>query len=177
MGIDTVFHGMFCCNVDDLDDDFDIEKAWNKFKKKNNICWDLVDGEYIEASRNYREAPEFYVEKLIYLCNNFLKLNKIYVSYGSVVYECCTCGTLYHGVINLSNYHVKLTSVTEFGEITIKEYNDDGIETIKIDELKYEIDALKKRVEELETEIKYVPDGTGHKEAKKHFNKLRNKKK
>lgn len=173
MGIDTTIDGTFVCNIDELDDDFDISEAWEKFKKDNtnaDICWELIDGESFEASTDYRAPPEFYVEGLLYIHNNFLKPNKIYVFSGSVTYSCCVCGTMCHGVINMTEKHVKLICVYDDARVTIRECDYNGKETLNFRD--DEIYLLKKRIEELETEIKYSPDGVGYHEAKEHFDKL-----
>ena len=174
MGIDTTIFGNFTCNLDELDEDFDIDVAWENFKKDNedtDICWELIDGEIFEAIKDYITPPEFYVKGLIYICKNFLEPNGIYVFNDSVVYNCCECGTNCHGVISMINEHIKFLNVDEDSNITIKEYDYNGIEKLNFHDR--EIDMLKKRIEELETEIKYAPGGIGYQESKEHFSKLR----
>ena len=131
---------------------------------------ELIDGEIFEAIKDYRAPPEFYVTGLIYICKHFLKPNGIYVFNGSVIYNCCVCGTMCHGVISMANEHIKLIIVYEDSNVTIKEYDYNGIERLNFHDR--EIDVLKKRIEELETEIKYAPGGIGYHESKEHFDEL-----
>lgn len=185
MGIDTTIHGCFTCDIDDLDDDFDIGDAWNTFKKNNDdetdICWNLV-GDHFEANENFRVVPEFYVKGWIYICKNFLEPNGIAIYENTLGWSCCVCGTMVYGAISVTDECIKLIKVRE-AEITIKKYDYEGVKTTikecdleklnkKLNDRDKEISILQKRIEELETEIKYSPDGIGYQETKEHFDKL-----
>lgn len=174
MGIYTTIYGKIECNVDELNEDFNINVAWDSFKKKYDetidICWELVDGCFVE-SENFRAPPEFYIHGMIFIYNNFLRPNRISVSVSTLFWNCSACGIMLSGVILVTNEYIKLVIVYYGADITITEYNYEGVRTTKkerdleIDKLteiirdrNKEINNLSRRIGELETEIKYSPN-------------------
>ena len=72
--------------------------------------------------------------------------------------------------IDLSKNDLRHTQQLLLGYLDVKRESMDKSDEIKV--LKEENHLLKKKIEELELQVKYMPGGDGYEEAKDHFQRI-----
>ena len=126
MGIDTEFFKSLPLDVED--EGFDIGKAWVAFRnqgvavdeEERGFCWDLIDDELV-ANNHYRARPDFWIQQLIHICENFLRPNNI-MWFPTCIPWTSSWGDHESGVLFVEKNLIKLVTVDMDGNVKVENY-------------------------------------------------------